>query len=413
MAASKVVQQLVNVLQELETSITPPVIQFKDKPIFRLTHEEYINQELSMFRKIVTDEILPLESNEINTQRYLMSVGLDYQTATKYRKEIIGGKHLSEVLEVFEDSNNTIFGPIKLQCMITNLCCQKKQIDIKITKKIAELPGGAPGQPIFDLFTAYKKINYDPVEMGDAVVNIDPTIWKQQLEELPNDGFVGNKPTCSFFRAIEDYKKVKDIVHNVDYNNAILDKVNDKTISDKIISGVPGDVVIINGWINELFPADDHDLHVYHRDYDIYNKLNLPAYDFQGAPQNEHIYIVCDGNHYQLITRFMDNSSALVHELTNALGIPVKGLSIQYPLYYNEAGILTKREDLSTKRKLKIIYSETIYTGNEVFPNLSLANKLHVLHRFDIDIPIKIGATGTIIDYSDELDEYIKGRIRE
>tara|TARA_B100000780_G_C21062805_1_gene427254 strand:- start:261 stop:449 length:189 start_codon:yes stop_codon:yes gene_type:complete len=57
MPASNVVHQMKDVLQELKTSITPQITQFKENPNVRLTYEEYINQELSMFRRIITENI--------------------------------------------------------------------------------------------------------------------------------------------------------------------------------------------------------------------------------------------------------------------------------------------------------------------------------------------------------------------
>ena len=412
MAASNVVQQLVNILQELqglETNITPPVTQFKDKPIFRLTHEEYINQELSIFRKIVTPGIRTLEVNEINTQRYLMSSGLDYQTASIIREKIINNSvHLSEVLEEFEDSDNTIFGRINLQCMITTLCCQKKQIDIKITKKIKELEENDTNQSIIELFEKYKNINYNPDVMDNA------NIKNYVLKELPNDGCRDGNSNYSFFKAIEDYKTVMNIKSNnlsyVDSN--ILD---DDIISTNIISKEIGDIQKL---IDMLIPDKNYVLHVYHRDYDIYNKLNKP-FNITGVnPSNLihiHIHIVCDGTHYQLITKIEDIFDyRKPYQLKKGGGDEIKGLSIQYPLYYNEKYILTKREDLSTLRKLKILYEKIIYSRYRKFKELKLEEQLHVLHRFDIDIDIPIDIDqDTNESYKLRLDEYIQGIINK
>jgi hypothetical protein len=60
--ASKLVNHLVDIVHALESN--PPVTQFHDKPITRLTYEEYINQELSTFRNIVTEHVQPLETKE-------------------------------------------------------------------------------------------------------------------------------------------------------------------------------------------------------------------------------------------------------------------------------------------------------------------------------------------------------------
>ena len=145
-------------------------------------------------------------------------------------------------------------------------------------------------------------------------------------------------------------------------------------------------------------------LHIYSRN-DIYNKLNKPI--LLGGNLNP-IHIVTDGNHYQLITKYKDNT-LFTYKLKKDSNI--KGISIQYPLYYEgPKGILTKLEDLSTKRKLEVIFNESRYLDTSLeFIKLKPVKKLHVLHSFGIDIPIEIYKDdGT---YSDKLDEYIKGII--
>ena len=43
--ANNLVKHLINVIQALDYSFTPPATQFHNKPISRLTYEEYISQE--------------------------------------------------------------------------------------------------------------------------------------------------------------------------------------------------------------------------------------------------------------------------------------------------------------------------------------------------------------------------------
>jgi hypothetical protein len=112
-------------------------------------------------------------------------------------------------------------------------------------------------------------------------------------------------------------------------------------------------------------------------------------------------------------------------------------VNTQHPLYYDEKGVLTKREDLSTKRKLIIITKQLRYLsildptkhdyGNDSsvngstwlyhrlrcsfkFKHLHVAEKLHVLHRFGIDLPGVIEPTNNDL-YSIKLDRYIEGII--
>ena len=92
--ANNLVKHLINVIQALDYSFTPPATQFHNKPISRLTYEEYISQELSIFRKIVTESIDKL--NNLNTLRCIMSTGLDYWMAKDILNSINGDKILYE-----------------------------------------------------------------------------------------------------------------------------------------------------------------------------------------------------------------------------------------------------------------------------------------------------------------------------
>jgi len=373
MAASNVVHQLVNILQALDTSITPSVTQFHKIPIARLTHQEYINQELSMFKRIVTINKGFLKPKDINTLRCIMSIGLDYQTATDFINNVLQGNELYDVLLDIRKHQG---------CPPTSLDCQKAQTNLKIDQKIEELKSATTQDPdAIALLESYIKVNID-------LPLTQPTF------ELPNNGFLGDQAKFSFVKAIKDYVYIKTGGNIPIPTNA----VNDETISGKLSNNV-----YISDVIQDLIPTVSFELSIYYRNYGSYNEE--PLYYTYGAAHDYDIRIVADGNHYQLITNYNR------YDLKDNTGTPIEGLSIHYPLYYDKDGILTKRENLSTKRKLEIIFNESMYdsilsstpllpSNNNMFSQLDLAEKLHILHRFDIDIPINIDRTN--------IDGYIK-----
>ena len=189
---------------------------------------------------------------------------------------------------------------------------------------------------------------------------------------------------------------------------------------------------------------DNTCIKIFHRSYDIYNKLTV--FDFKkpstllgdnNDDMNKQIIIVADGRHYQLVTKChgksIRNCTGDYHYgltvVVNGLPVVVNSFCVQSPLYYDEKGILTKREELTNKRKLQVIYEESRYLGildsgngrqcppnrninSFEFKDLHVAEKLHVLHRFDIDIPISIDPDNNV-PYTTKLDKYIEDIINK
>jgi len=220
---TNLINHLTNILQAFNYSLTPPATQFHNKPISGLTYEEYISQELSIFRKIVTEPIIKMDKHILNTLRCIMSTGLDYGVAKRILTDISGGnKILYNVLNQIRESSQTIiFEPnVNLQCIISNLCCHKKQIDSKLNETIKllkdeweKIRNANPVDPLLgtkqneiNLFESYKKVNYDPLEINAGIVNYT-------LEEIPNNGLSleGDEkiPLCSFWRCIQDFLECK------------------------------------------------------------------------------------------------------------------------------------------------------------------------------------------------------------
>jgi len=227
MDASNAVQQLVNILQALKTSISPQITQFKEYPISILTDEKYIIQELSMFRKIVYEEIKPMDIKGINTLQGIMSIGLDYETAMKVKNLHTN----TDISKLYESMYKVIGEPLngdkkkfensQLQCEINKLICQKKLVNITLSQKIQTLKmelevlnnEDPRSQEKIDgknnnikLFEEYKGIN-------NTSGMIIPEEELPMFKELPNNGFLiedtnGNSKQ-SFWRCIQDWLKIK------------------------------------------------------------------------------------------------------------------------------------------------------------------------------------------------------------
>jgi hypothetical protein len=441
MDASNAVQQLVNILQALKNSISPQITQFKEYPISILTDEKYIIQELSMFRKIVYEEIKPMDIKGINTLQGIMSIGLDYETAMKVKNLHTN----TDISKLYESMYKVIGEPLngdkkkfensQLQCEINKLIYQKKLVNITLSQKIQTLKmelevlnnEDPRSQEKIDgknnnikLFEEYKGIN-------NTSGMIIPEEELPMFKELPNNGFLiedtnGNSKQ-SFWRCIQDWLKIKGTpdegilldklkteikeipikdpkYSDSKYADALKALIDDNSNDDTIDLYDPNIKELLN-----IFVGDHVCIKIFHRNYDIFYNFNRPALiivkDLTKKIEQENLLImVADGNHYQLVTYYKYNDGdggddggdvydgdGSYYQLKDKTSENViNGVSILYPLYYDKDGILTERNNLTEQRKSEIILNESRYDNNYKFSDLTPAKQLHILHRFDIDL---------------------------